>query len=79
VTVRSAKPDGYNWKMFLHLSFGEGGRVMGAEHVCEYHSLNLEVRGQLAGISSLLLPCGFQGSILGQPWQRAPFHAELPG
>lgn len=36
---------------------------MGGTH--EYHTVHVEVRGQLAGVGSLLPPCEFEGLNLG--------------
>jgi hypothetical protein len=30
-------------------------------YMCVYHTIHVEVRGQLAGVGSLLPPCGHQG------------------
>ena len=52
-------------------------RACGYGHV--YHSIHMEVRGQLSGVGSLLLLCGSQGSNLGhQAWSQVPLHSELP-
>lgn len=43
---------------------------LGDPHTC--HSTGLQGRGQLSGISSLLLPRGFRGlNASPQPWQQA--------
>ena len=41
------------------------------------HGMRIEIRGQLAGVSSVFLPRGFQGSNIGrQDGQQAPLPPE---